>query len=326
MSVLDKLQASANLRSYQTGTARLNSPVQNPITLRDRMHKNLHAAFYLGMHRMMLHLPVDWVSAFGAHIGWFIVSRYKPKALHQARRNIARLKPELTSDQIEAFCERLYRNIGRVIFEFACLPRLFPQGRFKISGAEHLKAACAQGPVVLIYLHIGNWEGISPLMQHLGQKFSDIYEPPHTEVELRIANEMRRSFGVDLLPPGPAAARPALRRLQAGGCVAIFCDELRNSLIMAPFFGRPPHTKGNLALAARLARRTGAKIIIGYIVRQKECSFEANFLPAIELTPQAEERPAADEVVLADVIRLNSLIEPIITTHLDQWYFADNDL
>ena len=304
----------------------MHPPAQPKTNLRDRLGNAVQDAVYLGLHRLMLHLPVSLVSACGAHVGWFIVRNFKPKALNQARRNLAHFKPELSADQIEAMCARLYRHIGRTLFEFACLPRLIPQGRLSINGAEHLQAACAQGPVVIIYLHIGNWEVISPMMQHIGQPFSDIYEPPHREVELRIANEMRESFGVDLLPPGPAAARPALRRLQAGGCVTIFCDELRNSKIMAPFFGRPPHIKGNLALAARLARRSGAQIVIGYCERVKGCSFATHFLPAIQITAQAETKPAQDEVVLEDVIRLNAMIEPIIFAHLDQWFFADNDL
>jgi len=303
----------------------LNIPAPPKTKPRDPLGQSLQDAIYLGLHRVMQHLPVGLVSACGAHVGWFIVRRFKQKALAQARLNLARLKPELSPDEIEALCERLYRHIGRLFFEFACLTRLLPQGRITILGADHLKAATAQGPTVIIYLHTGNWEVTAPVMQKIGQKFGDIYEPLQNEVELRIANEMRQSFGVDLLPPGAAGARPALRRLQTGGCIAIFCDELRNDKIMAPFFDRPPHTKGNLAMAARLARRSGARIVIGYCVRKEGCAFETHFLPALQLTQQAETRPAKDDVVLGDVIRLNALIEPIIRTHLDQWYYADNE-
>ena len=268
----------------------MNIPAPPETKPRDPLGQSLQDVIYLGLHRIMQHLPVGLVSACGAQVGWFIVRRYKQKALSQARLNLARLKPELSPDEI-----------------------------------DDLKAATAQGPTVIIYLHTGNWEVTAPVMQKIGQKFGDIYEPLQNEVELRIANEMRQSFGVDLLPPGAAGARPALRRLQAGGCIAIFCDELRNDKIMAPFFDRPPHTKGNLAMAARLARRSGARIVIGYCVRKEGCAFETHFLPALQLTQQAETRPAEDDVVLADVIRLNALIEPIILTHIDQWYYADNE-
>ncbi len=276
---------------------------------------------YLVLYAVLRRLPVDWVSDFGAHLGWFVVRKFKPKTVKGARRNFRRLRPDWSDAEVDAAIDRLYRHIGRVMTEFAILTRLEGEGRITIHNGSALLEARKRGPVIVVSCHTGNWEVGASAMNMLGMKWADFYVPPNSEVQHKLANEIRETFGIKMLPPGRAGVRPAIRELNAGGCLSVFCDEVHFETVMAPFFGREPHIDGNLAIAARLARLTGAQIVVGYTVRTQACRFEVFFEEAIEL-PKGPQNPSQ---LLDDVKMLNARIEPIVAAHLDQWYFLDND-
>ena len=137
-----------------------------------------------------------------------------------------------------------------------------------------------------------------------------------------IARRARLKLGYGLLPPGRDGIRPALNILKEGGAISVFCDEGFAGKIRGPFFDRPPHLEGNLAVVARLARLTGATICPCYAVRHSGTSLEGFALEPVILPP--ENKPG--ERLIDDVLLLNSVIEPVIRAHLDQWYFLDNAL
>jgi KDO2-lipid IV(A) lauroyltransferase len=111
--------------------------------------------------------------------------------------------------------------------------------------------------------------------------------------------------------------RQGLRELKEGRVVAVFGDEGREGRLMAPFFGRPPHVAGNLAVAARLARATDAVIVVNHVLRLPGNRFRVVFHPPRRLPPGRRD-------LLADVVELNGWIEPIIRENLDQWFFLDD--
>lgn len=184
---------------------------------------------------------------------------------------------------------------------------------------HHVTDAQARGPVILTALHIGNWELLAPLVVNSGIPFSTTYMPPRQRARAWIADRVRRSSGVALLPPGKDAIRPSLSLLKAGGTVCYFCDEAFGGWIRGPLFGRPPHLEGNLATVVRLARISGARICPVYVVRETGAWFSVHALPAIELAPGRGD-------VVEDVLQLNAAIEPVVRAHLDQWYFLFDSL
>ena len=71
------------------------------------------------------------------------------------------------------------------------------------------------------------------------------------------------------------------------------------------------------AIAARLARSTGARLVIAYCERRPNCRFTLHVTEPFTL-------PDPGGGLLVDVRFLNDRIEPIIMAHLDQWYFLDD--
>ena len=87
---------------------------------------------------------------------------------------------------------------------------------------------------------------------------------------------------------------------------------------MAPLFGRPPHAAGNLAVAAKFARRTNKPVSVFHVTRLPENRFRVFFGPPIHL-------PVQSMGLLDDVAFLNDLIEPVILRHLEQWFWLDDE-
>lgn len=271
------------------------------------------------LHRAMRYLPVEATSAIGSMLVRANVRINRPSIAHNARRNVKLHHPAMSDAEVDRTVRSFLDNVGRLMAEFSVLDKLMPRQRITFSGGEAASANVGRMPTIALVLHIGNWEVLAPGMQKLGIPIATFYEPPADLFQRAIAEDTRLSFGMRLLTPDRQGVHDALALLRENGTVAIFPDEARRGKTMAPLFGRPPHDRGNLAIAAKLARKTGAQIVVAYSRRIKGAWFRLCFEPPIVL-------PVARNGILADVALLNALIEPIILRNLDQWYYLDDSV
>jgi KDO2-lipid IV(A) lauroyltransferase len=295
----------------------MSNPTSRPLS-------NLfQGAIDLLVHYGLRLLPVAAVSAIGAWIGRRFGPR-KREADRRLRRNLNLLRPDIADpDAFEATVRRHWENAGRCYAEFSALTRLYGSGRIRIEGLEHLIAARADGrPQIWIFLHLGNWEVIGPMLVDLG--FADnglqIYQSPLSAVRRRLADRVRRRYADHLIAPGPGSTARIVRTLKAGGVLSIAVDECVAGDVRAPAFGRPMRLDGNLARAARLAARTGARILIVYAARRPSAHFSIRVSPPAPIDLAAM---TADRLPEA-VAQLNRMIEPIILENIDQWFWLDN--
>lgn len=271
------------------------------------------------LHRMMRRLPISTVSSLGASLARLKIRLIDPQVAHKARRNIRRHHPDLPEAEVEALVWRFVENVGRLMAEFAVAHRFAPSGRMELVGVQVARTDVGKVPTIALCLHLGNWELLASAMQMIGIPIASISEVPDNPVHRDIADETRAGFDVRVLSPDRNGLRHALSILKRNGVLAIFPDEKRDDRMMAPLFGRPPHLKGNLAVAAKLARRTGAQLVVVYCERVEATRFRLHFERPFQLE-------GADEDPLADVALLNGRIEPIILRHLDQWYYLDDSI
>jgi lauroyl/myristoyl acyltransferase len=247
------------------------------------------------------------------------VRLHRPEIIAGARRNLAIHRPDLGEEEIRAFIWRFLDNVGRFMSEFSVLTRIHTEGRVELLGAAPVQAIHGTVPILTIVLHTGNWEVFGLALRDANLPVATFYETPPRAAQQRIVVEMRHKIGFQLLDPSPRGMRDAIALLKRNHIVAIFGDEARKGHLMAPLFGRPPHDRGNLALAVRLARRNGAKIVIAHSERLEGCRFRMHISPPFSL-------PEDDSGVVADVAFLNERIEPIILANLDRWYYLDDSL
>lgn len=291
--------------------------------LRYWINDNIWNALHLLGHFSIKLLPMDVASGLGARLGRFAIPRFHKVAESRARDTIRQLRPDLSPVEQETLLAENQRTQGRIMTEFSVINRIARHpDRIRYHGLDIIDKAVRSGPTIIVGLHLGNWE-IGPLiLQKINVSPHTFYMPPKERAKAWIAERVRTRTGIRFLPPGFQGVRPAVKVLREGGVVSTFCDEGFGGVIRGPFFDRPAHMEGNIALTIRLARMTGATICPWYNIRTDGFRFDAYALPPITLPP--ETRPG--ERLVEDMQLLNAAIEPVVHAHLDQWYFLDSAL
>ncbi len=276
-------------------------------------------AWEVGLDQVFRRLPMDLGPFLARYTTLAQIRASRPWVLEGARRNIARLRPELAEAEREALAQRFLAHLAALVGEIASIERQFARGRVEMVGHEAGLAAHKAGPLVGLSLHTGNWEMLGAAVRELGVPLSSYYEEAESPGATRVLKALRARLGVRLLEPTITGVRQGLRELKEGRVVAVFGDEAREGRLMAPFFGRPAHMRGNLAVVARLARAADAPIMLSHVLRLPGHRFRVVFHPPRRLPPGRRD-------LLADVVELNGWIEPIIRENLDQWFFLDDAL
>ena len=266
-------------------------------------------------------LPTALVSDIGGFLGRFAMPRWHKKALSRVRSNLRIIRPDASDADIDRWAEEFADSQGRQRAEYSVLRRIATGGsNIRHVGTEDLAAQCSGRPVIFIGFHTGNLELLWQCLIGMGLDVTTNYDPPKRRSHQWITNRFRRRGGLGLLPPGISYVRPALRILEAGGKLIIYCDEGFGGKLRAPFFGRPMHLHSNYAVVVRMARKTGALIRPVYLTREGGIRFAFHALPPVELPPEEIRGSRLAE----DVMLLNSVVEPVIAANPGQWFFLDN--
>jgi KDO2-lipid IV(A) lauroyltransferase len=169
---------------------------------------------------------------------------------------------------------RSVAEAGRMTLE---LPRLWLRERdapvpdpVRWEGAELIEAALGRpGGLLILTPHLGSFEvAAHAYAQRFGsrQPMTVLYRPAR-QAWLRAMEEVARERpGLSSAPATLAGVRQLIRALRQGGTVALLPDQVppQGLGVWAPFFGRPAYT---MTLAARLARQTGATVVLSWCER-----------------------------------------------------------
>jgi len=246
------------------------------------------------------------------------IRRDRPWVVERAAANLKRHRPQASDAQIEAGVAAFLENIANYVGETPTIGRHMRAGRIDLLDPDHAAERAKRTGVVALCLHTGNWEIMLEGLRALGISAACAPVTWESPGQTWIINDLRRRNGLRYLATNRGGMRAAWQELHAGGILAVFVDEARKGRLMAPLFGRPPHGEGNLAVAAKLARRTHTPVALCYTTRLPDNRFRVFFGPAIPL-------PEESKGLLDDVAFLNALIEPVILEHLEQWFWLDDE-
>lgn len=235
-------------------------------------------------------------------------------ARNRMARAVAALRPDLGAHDREALLRRWYANAGRALAEFGHLGAICAPPRTRVEGLEHLRAAEAAGPVVMVGVHTGLWEMSSLLNARLHEgPFTAAWQPMGNRYVDGMIGRVRRRHGLRLLPASPLLARRLLRFMGAPGAgVVMLIDELSEGSIRFPLFGRAPARHCNASFALRAARHAGGSVVPFTCRRLEGPTFAWAYHPPL--------RVGAGEVGVADGQRaLDAIFAPLVRADLDQW-------
>ncbi|MDB5378022.1 MAG: lipid biosynthesis lauroyl acyltransferase [Rubritepida sp.] len=273
------------------------------------MKKRLLDAFDRLSIAWMRHAPWPLADAYARLVARRIAPRLYTAATQRARVNFSRLRPDLDA---EAAVAEMWDNTARSFLEVPRAIRLFDEGRVEVQGTEHL----SRRPLIVAALHLGNWEMVGLAMVRAGAPPVAFYQPPSSDLRTRTVVAERLKGGGRLLPLGRDAARPAMSALlRDRDVLLVFPDEHQHGRVAAPSLGRGPRQGGNIEYAARLARATGAPIVLGWCRRRPGTRFRVEYLAPLEV-PRTADREAD---VRAGTAALDALIEPVVLANLPQW-------
>ena len=282
-------------------------------------------ALYLGLHHAFRMLPTEACSDAGARLSGILGRRSHPVSEARSRVLLARLRPDWanTPAALEAAVARTWENAGRVYAEYSVLHRLIREGRVTEAEPGRLAELTApgQGPAIFAFLHLGNWEVVAHRLAHLTQgRGMGVGAPPASAVRGAIFRRWHDSLPGITRPTSLAVWREVIEMLRRpDGAVLLNIDEPNAASVSAPFFGRTPRLDGNLGKAVRLAAAARARIVIAYAERVPGARFVIHALPVVAVDPRAAGVGPETE---AEVLRIDSLMTPVIRRFADQWHMA----
>lgn len=269
--------------------------------------------------RVMGEMPFSWTVPAGNLCGdlWFALDRHhRQVALQNLYQAFGR---EKSDRELQQLARRVFRNLGRIIFEVAWSTRIdLKQFRryATTTGLGNYRRAIAKGKgVLLMTAHLANWELLVFFAALTNNPISIVYRRLDFKPLDRFFRKFRSRFGARMIR-NSHAMRPIMRRLRAGDGIAVLLDQNVDWYegVFADFFGRRACTNMGLAL---LALRTGAPVL-PVLVTRTAGGFITDFGPEISLIKTGDKIRDVE----VNTQRYNQVLEDFIRRHPDQWMWV----
>ncbi len=186
-----------------------------------------------------------------------------------------------------------------------------------LTGWEHFQAAQAKKRgVLLLTIHLGNWEFGAPLLTERGVKLQVITSPEPQARLTEIRQAARDRWGIETLALGdnPFASIEVIRRLEANDAVALLMDRpAAPTAVTVKLFGQP--FPASIA-AAELARASGCALLPVYLPRTSH-GYSGHILPEIAYDRRALGTREARIQLTHEIM---SAFEPALRLYVNQWY------
>lgn len=263
------------------------------------------------------HLPprtCEWIAALAARIYCLTCP---------SRRNVVvqNLAPAVGGNpcHAEKIARKLFGQFGRKLADlWRYESGLDISGLFcELTGWDYFLSARAQNRgILLLTIHLGNWEFGAPLLAERGVKLQVITQAEPDPRLTRLRQEARARWGIDTIVLGEDQFGfvEVIRRLESGAAVALLMDRpTRPTGVAVELFGRPFQASIS---AAELARATGAALLPVYLPRTDR-GYLPHTLPAIQYDRRTLGSREARQRLTQEIMRA---FQPAIREYLDQWY------
>jgi len=263
------------------------------------------------------HLPHGLLGRIAGHLAQLYW------AFNPARRRIVfeNLLPVLNGDRLAAriTTRELFQQFGfklADLWRYECGLSIYNLFR-DLTGWEHFQKAQAKARgVLLVTIHLGNWEFGAPLLTQRGIKLQVITGPEPQARLTQIRQAARSRWGIETLAlsENPFSAVEIIRRLEQNNAVALLMDRPPAlSAVTVNLFGRPFFASLS---AAELARASGCALLPVYLPRTS-AGYTAHILPEIPYDRRSlGQRQGRVEMTQ----QIMSAFEPALHLYLNQWY------
>ncbi len=253
-------------------------------------------------------------AAILAWLGFHLAVRQRNAAM----QNLRLAMPGIDERERQRIVRGCFRNLGRLLVEFAHFPDLNKTNISKHvvhDGLENYLEALRRGNgVIFMTAHFGSWELSSFAHAVYGYPLHFIVRPiDNPKVEELISHYRTLSGNTPI--QRRSAARGILKALRENRAVGILFDQntTRSEGVFAEFFGIPAATTQAIAT---FALRTGAAVVPGFLIWDEGIGKHRLRLdPAVDLINTGD--PTHD--VLENTKSFNRILEGYVRKYPDQW-------
>ena len=279
--------------------------------------------FLIGMVRLV---PIDVAGSISAK-AWRLLAPLNRRRHGRALANLERAFPDKTAAERERIARDAWENLGRVMVETMNIDRIIrePDRLHVTNGHVIARYNDKMGPVLIVTMHMGNWElGMWPIMR-AGVRPAGVYrlvKNPYVDRYLRAQRQDLYPgglFGSRHAPgkeEGQKTARLIMDYVRQGGRLGFISDLYDANGIEVPFFGYPAKS---MPIAAMIARRVGARIWLSRCIRvANQSRFRIEIL---ELkVPRTENLSADITTIMTD---MQKQFEIWVKEHPEQWMWSN---
>lgn len=179
-------------------------------------------------------------------------------------RHMRRVRPDASPLEIRRLTQQVFDSYARYYLESFRLPTLTNAqvaASFTVEGYyENMRPALDRGQGVILALpHLGGWEWAGRWAADLGNKMTVVVEPIQPPELFEWFADLRRKFGMTVIPLGPEAGPAVLKSLRNNEVLCLLSDrDITGGGIDVEFFGERTTLPAG---PATLALRTGAALL-----------------------------------------------------------------
>jgi len=236
------------------------------------MNTDLRAGLLYRTASLLGRLPWPCLKALADGLAWLWL-RLDARESRVVRRNLELAYPELDAGQRTDLHRRILRSTARQTFEMLRTWTRSPTQNLtrlrERHGQDLYDQALASGRGVIVAApHFGNWELLNQWLASRG-RIAIVYRPPESAAVDGFLQLARGGDTVQQVRAEGPAVRQLFKVLKDGGAVGILPDQQpkMGDGVFAPFFG---HQALTMTLVNRLAERTGAIVLYGWVERTSD--------------------------------------------------------
>ncbi len=232
--------------------------------------------------------------------------------------NLSRAFPEMSREECAKVGREAMENVCISLLETFWFPRLNSQRVDAIVEAEGIglmeeKLRAGKG-LIMMSGHFGNWELIALSVGMLSRKaLTIVVQEQRNKLVDRFMTRTRTRFGNSVIVMDQSP-RVLLRTLHENGVVAMLADQSApRESIFIDFFDRPAATHRGPAL---ISLRTGAPIVMAYLVRTAPGRYRIEFEPLDMTLPEGADDEEKIRILSERHVRA---LEAMVRAHPGHW-------
>lgn len=264
---------------------------------------------------LMRSMSLETASRFSASLWRALAPKlYRHK---RAMSHLALAFPDKSEAECRAIALEMWSTLGATFAESFHLDQIAREPeRMHISASEPAaKAMADHHGLVMVSLHMGNWEINALAARHQGLKLAGVYQ----RIKNPLVDEMIRALRVDFYPKGlfskgHEAVKGLMRVVSEGDTVALLADVREARGLAVPYFGRLAPSNPFPAL---LARGRKLPLVAARVIRQSPGRYSIH-CELIDV-PQTDNREAD---ILAATANIQAQFEAWVRETPGQWMWG----